>query len=114
MNKLFVILGNQLFDPKFLKKYQNHIFFMAEDYGLCTFQKHHKQKIVFYLSAMRSYLDELKKNKLKVIYEKIEDKNFKIPYEKKLLKEINKKKIEQVSIFEIEDKDFEKKILSTL
>ena len=114
MNKLFVILGNQLFDPKFLKKYQDHTFFIAEDYGLCTFQKHHKQKIVFFLSAMRSYLDELKKNKLKVIYEKIEDKNFKIPYEKKLLKEISKKKIDQVSIFEIEDKDFEKKILSTL
>ena len=114
MNKLFVILGNQLFDPKFLKKYQNHTFFMAEDYGLCTFQKHHKQKIVFFLSAMRSYSDELKRNKLKVIYEKIEDKNFKISYEKKLLKEINKKKIELVSIFEIEDKNFEKKILSTL
>ena len=39
-----------------------------------------------------------------MIYEKIEDKNFKIPYEKKLLKEISKKKIDQVSIFEIEDK----------
>ena len=38
----------------------------------------------------------------------------KISYEKKLLKEIYKKKIEQVSIFEIEDKNFEKKILSTL
>ena len=114
MNKLFVILGNQLFDPKFLKKYQDHTFFIAEDYGLCTFQKHHKQKIVFFLSAMRSYLDELKKNKLKVVYEKIEDKNFKIPYEKKLIKEISKRKIGQVSIFEIEDKDFEKKFLSTL
>ena len=45
MNKLFVILGNQLFDPKFLKKYQDHTFFMAEDYGLCTFQKHHKLPI---------------------------------------------------------------------
>ena len=107
MNKLFVILGNQLFDPKFLKKYQDHTFFIAEDYGLCTFQKHHKQKIVFFLSAMRSYLDELKKNKLKVVYEKIEDKNFKIPYEKKLIKEIKERKIGQVSIFEIELKDFE-------
>ena len=114
MNKLFVILGNQLFDPKFLKKYQNHTFFMAEDYGLCTFQKHHKQKIVFFLSAMRSYLDELKKIKLKVTYKKIEDKNFKIPYEKKLIKEISKRKIGQVSIFEIEDKDFEKKLLNLL
>ena len=109
MNKLFVILGNQLFDPKFLKKYQNHTFFMAEDYGLCTFQKHHKQKIVFFLSAMRSYLDELKRNKFKVIYEKIEDKNFKISYEKKLLKEIYKKKLSRFLYLKLRIKTLKKK-----
>ena len=36
---------------------------MAEDYELCTFQKHHKQKILLFLSAMRSHADSLKKNK---------------------------------------------------
>ena len=35
--------------------------------NLCTFQKHHKLKILF-LSSMRSYADELKKNKFKVNY----------------------------------------------
>ena len=44
--KLFLILGNQLFDTKYLNNYKDHIFFMAEDYGLCTFEKHHKLKIL--------------------------------------------------------------------
>ena len=45
---------------------------------------------------------------------KLKIKILKFHMKKKLLKEISKKKIDQVSIFEIEDKDFEKKILSTL
>ena len=36
--KLFLTLGNQLFNPKYFSKYKDHIFFMAEDYGLCTFE----------------------------------------------------------------------------
>ena len=29
--KLFLILGNQLFNTKYLNNYKDHIFFMAED-----------------------------------------------------------------------------------
>ena len=65
---------------------------MAEDYELCTFQKHHKQKILLFLSAMRSYADNLKKNKYKIEYKKIEDKDFKNNYLDKLLKNIKQKK----------------------
>jgi len=63
--KLFLILGNQLFDPKYLKNYKEHSFFMCEDYGLCTYEKHHKLKILLFLSSMRSYYDELKSKKLR-------------------------------------------------
>ena len=83
---------------------------MAEDHELCTFQKHHKQKILLFLSAMRSYSDSLKKNKYKIEYRKIEDKDFKNNYFDKLLKTIKQKKIIEVSSFEIEDKFFEKKL----
>ena len=83
---------------------------MVEDYELCTFQKHHKQKILLFLSAMRSYADNLKKNKYKIEYKKIEDKDFKNNYFDKLLKIIKQKKIKEVSSFEIEDKFFEEKI----
>ena len=79
--KLFIILGNQLFNLNFFEKFKNdHIFFMAEDYGLCTFKKHHKHKIILFLSAMRSFADELKKNSFSVIYKKINDSDFKIDY----------------------------------
>ena len=83
---------------------------MAEDNGLCTYQKHHKQKILLFLSSMRSYADILKKSKYKLDYSKIEDKNFKDDYLKKLKKIITQKKIIEISSFEIEDKFFEKKI----
>ena len=84
---------------------------MCEDYGLCTYEKHHKLKILLFLSSMRSYSDELKAKKFNVNYYSIKD-NFKVSYEKKLEIFIIKKKIKEVSLFEIEDKFFEKKILS--
>jgi len=30
--KLFLLLGNQLFSPKYLNDFKDHAFFMAEDY----------------------------------------------------------------------------------
>ena len=76
--KLFFILGNQLFPPKYLDRFKNdHLFFMSEDYELCTYEKHHKLKILLFLSAMRSHADNLKKNKFKVEYTKIDSSDFK-------------------------------------
>ena len=66
--KLFFLLGNQLFSEKYLEKYKkDHIFFMAEDYQLCTYEKHHKQKILLFLSSMRSHAEKLKKNKGSIV-----------------------------------------------
>jgi len=111
--KLFLVLGNQLFNPKYLKEFTEHTFYMCEDYELCTFQKHHKLKILLFLSSMRSYRDELKQKKFKIIYNDL-NKDFKKSYEKKLEKIIEKKKVKEVSFFEIEDIFFEKKIKSFL
>ena len=113
--KLFFLLGNQLFSEKYLEKFRkDHIFFMAEDYQLCTYEKHHKHKILLFLSAMRSHADKLKKNKFKIEYSSIQDKSFKIDYIEKLKKILKSKKISEVSSFEIEDKFFEKKIYQFL
>ena len=111
MMKLFLILGNQLFSPKYLSDFKDHIFFMAEDYGLCTFEKHHKLKILLFLSSMRSFKDELKSKNFNVVYKDV-NKDFKLSYEKKLEKIIKEKKVKEISFFEIEDKFFEKRILS--
>ena len=81
--KLFLILGNQLFNTKYLNNYKDHIFYMAEDYELCTFEKHHKLKILLFLSSMRSFKDELKSKNYNIIYKDI-NKEFKVSYIKKL------------------------------
>ena len=109
--KLFFLLGNQLFDEKYLEKFKkDHIFYMAEDFQLCTYEKHHKNKILLFLSSMRSHADRLKKSKFKIEYSSIEEKTFKLDYTEKLKKIIKSKKITEISSFEIEDKFFEKKI----
>ena len=110
MKSLFLVLGNQLFPQKHLNKYKDSTFFMCESYDLCTFQKHHKLKLILFLSSMRSYADQLKKNKFKVNYIDI-NKDFKISYEKKLENYINKNKFKELTSFEIEDKFFENKII---
>ena len=111
--KLFLILGNQLFNTRYIKKFSDHSFYMSEDLGLCTFQKHHKLKILLFLSSMRSYRDELKTKNFKVIYNDCH-KDFKVSYEKKLEKIIKEKKIKEISFFEIDDIFFEKRIKSFL
>ena len=109
--KLFLTLGNQLFNPKYFSKYKDHIFLWQKIMDLCTFEKHHKLKILLYLSSMRSFRDELRSKNFNLIYKDIK-KDFDIPYEKKLEKTITEKKIKQISFFEIEDKFFEKRIFT--
>ena len=112
--KLFIVLGNQLFPLNYfdhLKK--NHLFFMSEDYELCTYEKHHKLKILLFLSAMRSHADNLKKNKFKIEYIKIDSPDFKKNYLEKVKKFIKSKKIKEITSFEIEDKSPQKLRKST-
>ena len=109
MKSLFLILGNQLFPIENLKKYNKSTFFMSEDLGLCTYQKHHKLKLILFLSSMRSYLDILKNKKYKIKYFDIEN-DFEISYEKKLENFIINNNFKELISFEIEDKFFEKKI----
>jgi len=109
MKSIFLTLGNQLFPIDNIKEYKKSTFFMCEDFGLCTYQKHHKLKLLLYLSSMRSYADLLKKNKYKLKYLNLEE-NFEIPYEKKLEKFIIDNQYKELISFEIEDKFFEKKI----
>ena len=83
---------------------------MSEDYQLCTYERHHKLKILLFLSSMRSYADKLKENKFKVNYSKIDSTDFKKDYTTKLEKLLKMNKIKEVTSFEIEDKFFETKI----
>ena len=71
---LLIILGNQLFDKKYLSEAKTKNIFMAEDFGLCTEEKYHKQKIFFFLSAMRCFKDEVSNLGYKVFYNKLSEK----------------------------------------
>ena len=115
MKKIFIILGNQLFNPRFIEKFKkDHIIFICEDFELCSYQKHHKQKILLFLSSMRSFADELKHKNFEIIYKFIDDADFKTKYTDKVLRLINKMDLKEVSLFQIEDKFFEKKLLNSL
>ena len=109
MKDIFIVLGNQLFDPRHLKEFKDYKIFMAEDLSLCTYEKHHKLKILHFLSAMRSYNDLLRDKGFEVDYYDCKNK-FSSQYEYKLEKSIKKNKSKKVLSFEIEDKPFEKKL----
>ncbi len=84
---------------------------MAEDNELCTYEKHHKHKLIFFLSSMRKYSSELESKGFHIKYHELNKKNIKLTYEEKLSDYIKSKKISEIYMFEIEDKFFEKKIL---
>ena len=84
---------------------------MAEDFELCTYEKHHKHKLVLFLSSMRKYSSELKSKKFNVTYYQFNKKNINLTYEDKLSEFIKSKKISEINMFEVEDKFFEKRIL---
>ncbi len=108
MTTLHVILGNQLFPLTKANLNKADKIFMCEDYGLCTYEKHHKSKIALFFSAMRDYRDSLIKEGFDVIY--LDTKtNFKEDYLVKLSQNIQKFNIDKIKIFEIEDKPFEAK-----
>ena len=110
----YIILGNQLFDPKLLKKNNCNEVFMAEDFGLCREFKYHKSKIYLFLAAMREYRDELLKNSIKVNYFELDQRTDELEYVDFLIDFLKNKKIQEINIFEIEDKPFELKFLKKL
>ena len=108
---LFIILGNQLFPLNELSKHKDSQFFMAEDYNLCTYEKHHKHKLILFLSSMRKYALSIKKQKYSLKYYDLNKKNSNLSYEDKIKDFIKIKKISEIKMYEIEDKFFEKRII---
>ncbi len=114
--KALLVLGNQLFSSEVLTKNsldkKLYTIFMREDLNLCTYFKFHKHKIIFFLSAMRAYAEELKSQGYSVEYQKLG--NDKLSYEESFLRYLKLNKITEVTCFEVEDKFFEKRISSSL
>jgi len=107
---MLVILGNQLFPLEFLPPAEKTAVFMAEDIGLCTYVKHHQQKIVLFLAAMRSYADELEQAGYQVTYQRL-DSSDERSYEEKLEEALRTRDAAGFEHFEIEDKPMEKRLV---
>jgi deoxyribodipyrimidine photolyase-related protein len=107
---LFIILGNQQFPLKNIRKFKdNHVFFMAEVNELCTHFKYHKQKILFFLSSMREYRDSLIEEKYNIQYEELNKKTNGTSFTSHLNNYLSKNKnIKRITCFEVEDLFFEK------
>ncbi len=103
MKEALIILGDQLFPVSFYVSHKKIPIFMAEDLGLCTHYKYHKHKIIFFLSAMRTYRDELLGTGYEVSYHEFSD----VSFVKRLEDFLKKKKVEKIYIPEIQDKFFE-------
>ena len=108
---VFVVLGNQLFPFAHVKRHRDARFFMAEDVGLCTYVRHHKQKIALFLAAMRAHADELRSHGVEVHYARLDDQSgpeLQTLYETKLGRFLDDhaKDAERLVMFEIEDKFF--------
>jgi len=106
---LQLILGNQLFPPQYLPSPDDAIIFMAEDLSLCTYVRHHKKKLILFLSAMRNYADSLERQGFDVRYHSLDDDRGQ-SYEEKLSQTVEKTKTRLLRHFEIEDKFMEDRI----
>lgn len=108
-----VVLGNQLFPTELLHGSRGLPVFMAEDLALCTYVRHHQQKIVLFLAAMRAYRDELHAQGFTVCYESLpaegaDDEGS--GYEARLLRWVRAQGLTGLRTWEVEDKFFERRL----
>jgi len=103
-----LIFGSQLFDPtKYIPKQP---VILIEHQDLCTYYSFHKHKLVFVLSAMRHFAEELRKLDYKVYYLSIRESQKFESYETALMSVLQSIKATQLTCFEIEDKFMEKRM----
>ena len=105
-----MVLGNQLFPPHLLPDPRDTVVFMAEDVGLCTYVRHHQQKIVLFLAAMRSYADELRDAGFEVRYFPL-DADGGPSYVGKLDRVVAELECGELLHFEVEDKPMENRLV---
>ncbi len=105
----WLIPGDQLFEPRLRKKAAPEVIaaFMAEDHGLCTRSKHHQQKLVFFLSAMRQHRAELEKAGFDVAYHPLSERAPGPDYWERLQAWCEGAGVRSLHVFEVSDRFFE-------
>ena len=108
--KVLVILGNQLVPLDRLKRQKNSLIYMTEDFGACTYVRHHKHKLVLILSAMRAYADKLREAGHTVHYERLEDNPRHLTFSDKLAAVVQKYQCRRLLHFEMQDKSMDRRM----
>jgi len=105
MTNCFIILPNQLFNKKYIKKFTDYNFYIIEDtlffkdrYRITNFNK---LKLVLHRASMKYYFNYLIDNKFNVTYIDFMDSNYNFL-----------KKYKNMSMFEPDDHLFKKRILT--
>ncbi|MCG8434366.1 MAG: cryptochrome/photolyase family protein, partial [Gammaproteobacteria bacterium] len=109
-NRAFLVLGDQLFNPRLLRHYKDTVVLMAEDFRQFSYVKHHKKKLVLMIAAMRSYADELRRSGFEVHYIKLSHANKDKSLLDKLHALLKQNKFKELIHFEIENKHWESQI----
>ncbi|MEO0425350.1 MAG: cryptochrome/photolyase family protein [Pseudomonadota bacterium] len=107
--RVMPLLGNHLFVPSALPPVGSVLIFMAEDRHLCTYVRHHQQKIVLFLAAMRHHAQSLREAGYEVEYHALEEDGD-TPFEDKLAACLKREGANELVHFEVEDKPFEKRL----
>lgn len=110
---LWIVLGDQLFPTEQVPVPTGIPAFMAEDFELCTRVRHHQQKLVLFLAAMRSYRDTLVARGRDVEYHEIAAQTETAPepsYEDKLLAVCRRRHTTTLVHFEIDDRFMEERL----
>ena len=112
MNDLTVILGNQLVKPSLIPDMIRYPVFMCESDDLCTHYRYHKLKILFFLTAMREYADELRAEQITCHYYPLHSVD-KQRFCDVLFDFCTRHKVKVIHMITIEDHFFKKELTST-
>lgn len=108
--RLLLLPGSHLFPIEYLSDLRDATIFMAEDTGLSTSWRHHKQKIVMFLAAMRSHADALRVAGYTVEYHVLDGPTAGLSYEQRLERTIREREVRELVSFEIEDRSFDARV----
>ena len=108
--RVFLLLGNQLFSPSLLRPWRDAVVFMSEDRRSCTYVRHHQQKLVFILAAMRAHADLLREEGFSVRYQRLDSPDSELDFPEKLRRLHANEPIATLTHFEFEDRAMETRI----
>ena len=107
--RLRIVLGDQLLPIELLDGPADTRVFMAEDLELCTRVRHHQQKLVLFLAAMRAYRDALVARGYDVEYHEL-DGSQSASYELRLRSALKRAPCSELRHFEIDDRFMEERL----